>query len=141
MLEVIQNYLLFGVVENLVIFMFLRNVCRVSQVKYRDLIPLSLLFVLFGSITIPFVKQILGLITLFAYLKIVSKESFVSCLKKSTMSFMYLLTIETLCCVLVSCLFSVDITTLDRYETFLYFIPIRVLELFIIFLYNKKIKR
>jgi len=137
MLEVVKNYLLFGVVENLVIFMFLRNVCKVSQVKYRDLIPLSLLFVLFGSITIPFVKQILGLITLLAYLKIVSKESFISCLKKSTMSFMYLLIIEVISNIILEVLLKIDLSIIDMNDKFLLMIPIRIVEVGLIILYKR----
>lgn len=137
MLEVVKNYLLFGVVENIVIFMFLRNVCKVNQVKYRDLIPLSLLFVLFGSITIPFVKQTLGLITLFAYLKIVSKESFIGCLKKSTMSFMYLLCIEMIFSITLELVFKKDASLFCTFDKFMIMIPMRFIEISIVLLYNK----
>lgn len=136
MLEVIKNYLLFGVVENIIIFMFLRHIYKLN-VRYLEVFYLSPLFIFASIFNIPFGRQLFGVFIIILYIVIKNKTKIINSIKYTIVSFMYLLCVEMLICAPMDMILSIDLTKTKDIDKFFWLIPIRAIEVSLIFIYKK----
>lgn len=92
-MEVLKEFLLFGVVEIFILFMFYRNIAKFIKVKYWHMVILCPMLIIIGLCNIPYSKQFYSIVVITIYLIIVLKNHFVKILKYVTMSFLFLLII------------------------------------------------
>ena len=134
MIEVLKEFLLFGVVEVFILLMFYKYVGKIDKVKYWHGLILCPLFFIIGLIQFPYAKQIGMIVIMIAYLYVISKKLNV---KVVVLSSLYLLIFEVIFSVIYT-IIEFDITTNSVYDRFLLFIPIITMEILTLLIYNKK---
>ena len=137
MIEVLKEFLLFGVVENFIIFLFVKSLTKREEIKYKHLFVIYLFSNIFVILNFPYVKQIFATIMFATYFKIVLKEKYITCLKLSAYGILYLLVIETIYFLIVELFFNLDGSTCSVSTKFLLFIPCRIIEILIPIFYKK----
>jgi hypothetical protein len=137
MIEVLKEFLLFGVIEIFILLSFYKYVGKLDKVKYWHELILSQLFFIMGLIQFPFAKQIGMIVVMIAYLYVISEKVNI---KIVAFSFIYLLAIEMIICMLLDITIGFDFTILTSVEKFIIMIPIRILEILLILLYNRRLK-
>ena len=138
MIEMLIEFLLFGTVEVFILLMFYKTVGGFKTVKYWHGILLCPVFYMFGLVPFPFVKQISMMIVMAIYLLVVSKENTLKVIKVCLLGFMYLLLIETILFFLYGIVVSYDFTQ-NTLIKFLFILPVRIVEILIIYLIGGKI--
>ena len=138
MIEVMKEFLLFGVVEVFIVLLFLKKVGCFDKIKYWHMVLLCPMWFACGFVTIPFGKQILTIITLFLYLSVINKK-IKNCgyFKFITFSVLYILCFEVLFNCVIVFLFDIDMSEIYNIEKFIYMIPLRFVCVISIFVYKK----
>ena len=131
-MDVLLNFILFGIIEIFIILYFIKNVNMLEKVKYWHMLILCPLYCLCGYLDIPYVKQISVFIIFIIYVFILRKN-IIKSTKYSTISILYLLIVETICLIPLDLFGIFDISTINNnWEKFLLFIPIRIIQIVII---------
>lgn len=134
MLEVLKEFLLFGVVENFIILMWFYFMMEIKQVKMWHIVPISTLCIISCFIVFPFGKQIFGIIIFLLYLFIICKN-----IKRSIIStisgFLFLLCSEAIICVVLEIVFGIILSDYSTFEKLKFILSIRFVEVFIILFY------
>ena len=136
-MEMIRNVLLFGLIENFILLLFFKVMMDNRNVKlWQVLLSVPICMISF-YIPFPFAKQLLGILFFVAYLIIIKTD-----IKKAIISviygFLYLLCVEMIVCFILEILKIVDLTNIKNdYDKFIFMLPIRAIEFFIIFVIYK----
>ena len=140
MIEILKEFLLFGVIEIFILLMFYKYVGKIEKVKYWHGLVLCPMFFVVGLIQFPYAKQIGMMIIMIAYLSAISKKANI---KIVLFGALYLLVIEMIFCMLYDLSNIVDLFLLknDIIYKFLYLIPVRLTEIIFLILYNLKRRR
>jgi len=138
MIEVLKEFLLFGVIEIFILLMFYKYVGEINKVKYWHGLVLSPILLLLGFMDIPFMNQISSILVMTIYLMAVDKKEFLKIIRTVFIGFLYLLCIETIICVFYDFVLMVDLKTISSFIKFLYMIPIRIIEILLILLYKRR---
>jgi hypothetical protein len=137
MIEVLKEFLLFGVVEVFILLMFYKYVGKIDKVKYWHGLILCPLFFIVGLIQFPYAKQIGMIVIMIAYLYLISKKLNI---KVVVLSSLYLLVVEMIFCILLDFSIGFNFTELNTMNKFFVMIPIRLIELLLIFIYKRRHK-
>ena len=111
MFEVMKSFILFGVIENFIVFMFLAKVCKV-KIRYIESFYLIPIFLIVGCLNIPFCKQIFGILIISIYLYKKCKIDMIKAIGYTLLSFLYLLCVEMMICAPLDLLNIIDLTKL-----------------------------
>jgi len=136
MIELLKEFLLFGVIEIFILMMFCKYIGNISSIKWRHGIFICILGFIFGITNIPFVKEIGLILIVIIYLYLLTKNIY---LKISIYSFLYMLITEVIFSIIFSIILGNDFnfSLLDIKTKFLLFIPIRISEITLIIIYYK----
>ena len=139
MIEVLKEFLLFGVVELFIILCFYKNIWGIKTIKYKHGFILVFGYFLFGVLSFPFIKQMGMILMFFVYLSVINKRICKLYFVCSVFALFYLLCIEAVVCLIYDLILKVEVSSLDNYYRFLYVLPIRLVEALIPILYKKYI--
>ncbi len=135
MIEVLKEFLLFGVIEVFILLMFYKYVGKIDKVKYWHGLVLCPLFFVVGLIQFPYTKQLGMIIIMVVYLYVIIKKLNFRIVMFSSL---YLLVIEMIFCVLLDITIGFNFTMLNIINKFLVMIPIRFVEVSLIFVYKRR---
>lgn len=136
-MKMLQEFLLFGVIEILVLLLFYKYMGKIDNVKYWHGLILCPLFFSIGLIQFPYAKQIGMIIIMIAYLYVINKKINI---KIVVLGFLYLLVVEMIFCMIYNLLGFVDLFLLENniYYKFMCLVPTRFIEILFIFLYKRR---
>jgi hypothetical protein len=137
MIEVLKEFLLFGVIEVFILLMFYKYGGKIDKVKYWHGLILCVFYFAVGLIQMPFVKQISMIFGMFVYICILQKEIKLKYLKITFLSLIYLLCVEILYSIVCQIIFSEDLFNVVGFYKFLLILPTRIIDILLILLYKK----
>lgn len=140
MVEVLKEFLLFGVVEVVILLMFYKYVGGVKEINIIHFLKVIPFYFAFGQIQEPLVKQILIFFTMMFLLFFTTKKLMFSA-KLVALSFLMMIICETVVCVLIDTFTSFDILNCDIFEKFICLILMRILEFSVIIYFYIKEKK
>jgi len=126
----------FGVLENGILLAFCKEVGRISGVKYRHIFVLAIPILLCSIFTIPFFKQIILFSIFIIYLKHVSKENIFKIIKWFFISLMFLLSFETLTCIIYEAV-GIQFNEMDLTLRLIYLIPTRLIQILTLYIIRR----
>ena len=136
--EVFKEFLLFGVVEVFIFVLFAKKVLMFDNAKYRHVIIIGFFLMLCGLLNIPFFKQISGIVILTIYYAYLKKKMDFKCFLYGLESMLYILIVEATIYFLLDSTNIIDVTIIkNNIDEFVCLIPVRIIEISILFIYNK----
>lgn len=126
--EFLLQLILFSIIEGILLNYFLIKIYNFKSMGIKNILLYSIGITIIYFIFPPALRQV-GII-LFTYI-------FVRNIKISFLWILYLLITETIIVFCYNLFLSIDFIYLTKLETFIFMIPIRIVQFLIIFLYNK----
>lgn len=137
----IIDYLLFSLWDSLVFYLFINKLTKI-KLKFVDILVVGAVFCL-SSLAPPIIRQILGIIIIFAYIYKVRyytnddiKKVFYS-LIAIVLEYLYTLVIEMTFSFIYNLTNLVDLSNCTTRENVISFIPIKIVEVIVIFVIMK----
>lgn len=126
--DFLLQLILFSFIEGMLLNYYIINIYNIKSIKIKNIFLYSVGITIIYFILPPVLRQV-GII-LFTYI-------FVKNVKISFLWILYLLITETVIVFCYNLFLSIDFVYLTKLETFIFMIPIRVVQFLIIFLYSK----
>ena len=114
MLELIKEFLLFGIVEDLVLVCWFKWICKVKNVKYWHALLFIIPSILVGFLNIPYTKQLFACLFLVVYLIFINKGFNKFYIKYVLSAMIYLLISESIICIPLDIFKIVDLSIYDK---------------------------
>lgn len=138
MVELFKEFLLFGVVEVFIVLMFYKKIGKVVKVRYWHILLLSPIIIFLNILQIPYTKQLSSMIVFVVYLYLINKQSIKNIFKLVILSFLYLLCVEAVLCLFIEFFTTLKIQSIGLFDKFIFMIPMRIVEILIIIIYEKR---
>lgn len=135
------DYLLFSLWDSLVFYLFINKLTKI-KLKFVDVLVVGAIFCL-NSLAPPVIRQILGIIVIFVYIYRIRyytnediKKVFYS-LIVIALEYLYTLVIEMAFSFIYNLTNLIDLSNCTMFENIIGFIPIKIVEVIIIFVIMK----
>lgn len=135
------DYLLFSLWDSLIFYLFINKLTKI-KLKFVDVLVVGAIFCL-SSLAPPIAKQVLGIIVIFAYIyriRYYTNEDIKKVLYSLiviALEYLYTLVIEMAFSFIYNLTNLIDLSNCTMFENIIGFIPIKIVEVIIIFVIMK----
>ena len=140
--NVVVDFCLFSLIEGFIFCLFFEKIGGCKKFKWYEIFLLSLGNCIISQIFPPVVYQIIAIFYMIFYLKIFKKINIIRNIKIVSISMILMMIIEMTIAMLYEILFGINFVKIDIFESFLFSIPIKIIEIYLILIFwrNNKMK-
>ena len=134
--SIIVDFCLFGLFEGWICCLFFEKIGKTNKFKWYQILILSFINCIISKIFNPIIYQILMIIWTISFLTIYKKFKLFKNIKYGLFCVLYMLIIEMNYSILLEIFFNIDCFNLTILNKFIYMIPLRFMEILIIYYYE-----
>lgn len=138
-LVVLQDFILFSLIEAIIYTQFFNLVCKCKKFNIKEILFIGLVNCLISTIIPPILFQVLMVVFMGCYIFLKKNKTMFKSLLFSLCGMTLLMVIEMSISIISLNLFSIDLMRASGLTLFIYMIPIRILELCVIDIFKEVI--
>lgn len=136
--DVVIDFCLFSLIEGFIFCLFFEKIGGCKKFKWYEIFILSIGNCIISQVFPPVVYQIIAIFYMSILLKVLKELKIIKSIRLVLISIILMMTIEMIFAIFYEVLFDIDFTKINTIKSFILSIPMKIIEIILIFFWRHK---